>query len=133
MLLAAFTMSCQPSHQRQNQEKTTAMFDAFNRHEWRTMASFYAPSASFLDPSFGSDYVTKSREEIAAKYAAMGKIFPDIRDELTSVYASGDKMIVEFTSMGTTADGNTFKLPIISVLTFKDGLIVKDATYYDNP
>jgi ketosteroid isomerase-like protein len=132
ILLAALVMSCQPSGG-ENVEKARAMFDAFNRHDWSAMASFYSEPASFLDPSFGTGYVNKIREETAAKYAEMEKMFPDIHDELVGVYPSGDKVTVEFISTGTAPDSTKFKLPIITVLTFKDGLIVKDATYYDNP
>lgn len=132
ILLAAIVMSCQPSGG-ENVEKAQAMFDAFNRHDWNAMASFYSEPASFLDPSFGTGYVNKNREETATKYAEMEKIFPDLQDELVGIYPSGDKVTVEFVSTGTAPDSTKFKLPIITVLTFKDGLIIKDATYYDNP
>jgi ketosteroid isomerase-like protein len=107
------------------------MFDAFNRHDWNAMANYYSESASFLDPSFGPEYVTKTRQETAAKYAEMQKMFPDLHDELVGVYPSGDKVTVEFVSTGTISDSIKFSLPIITVLTFENGLIIKDATYYD--
>lgn len=109
-----------------------AMFDAFNKHEWEAMAGYYAEPASFLDPSFGSTYVNKSRAEVAAKYKSMEDLFPDIHDEVVGVYPSADKVVVEFISSGKASDSLSFTLPIITVLTIKDGLIVKDATYYDN-
>ncbi len=108
------------------------MFDAFNAHDWARMYSFYDPLARYLDPAFGLDYVTKTENEIVGKYTGMQKFFPDIRDSLTGVYPSGDKVIVEFISMGKAADGTSFKLPIVSVLTLRDGKIITDATYYDN-
>jgi ketosteroid isomerase-like protein len=107
------------------------MFDAFNRHDWPTMAGYYSESATFLDPSFGTEYVTKTREETMEKYKAFQDMFPDIHDEVVGLYPSGDKVIVEFVSTGNSGDSISFRLPIISVLTFKDGVIVKDATYYD--
>jgi ketosteroid isomerase-like protein len=109
-----------------------AMFEAFNKHQWEAMAGYYAEPASFLDPSFGSDYVSKSRAEVATKYKSMEDLFPDIHDELVGVYPAADKVIVEFISSGKASDSLSFALPIITVLTIKDGLIVKDATYYDN-
>jgi ketosteroid isomerase-like protein len=117
------------------QEKNAAaaekLFDAFNRHDWKEMSSVYAESASFLDPSFGKEYVSKTRTETAGKYSEMEKMFPDIHDDVTGIYPSGDVVTVEFVSTGKMNDSVSFRLPIISVLTFKDGLIVKDATYYD--
>jgi ketosteroid isomerase-like protein len=61
----------------------------------------------------------------------MQKMFPDLHDELVGVYPSGDKVTVEFVSTGTMSDSIKFSLPIVTVLTFENGLIVKDATYYD--
>jgi ketosteroid isomerase-like protein len=134
LLSAMLLASCQSGKQEaDNIAKAKEMFDAFNRHEWAVMTRFYSEPASFLDPSYGVEYVDKTRNEIAGKYSGMQKIFPDIHDELIGIYASDDKVTVEFVSTGTAADGSKFRLPIISVLTFKDGAIVRDATYYDNP
>lgn len=58
-------------------------------------------------------------------------MFPDLHDEVTGLYPSGDKVTVEFIATGSMSDSISFKLPIVSVLTFKDGKIVRDATYYD--
>lgn len=116
-----------------NEATARALFEAFNRHDWAAMAEYYREPAQFLDPSYGLSYVSKTRKETADKYAEMTKTFRDLHDEVVGVYASGDKVTVEFVSTGTAPDSSKFTLPIISVLTFKDGLIVKDATYYDNP
>jgi ketosteroid isomerase-like protein len=47
------------------------------------------------------------------------------------MYIDGESVIVEFTSRGTTIEGTSFDLPIISVFAFSDGLIIRNATYYD--
>lgn len=109
----------------------TGMLEAFNRHDWKKMSEFYAEDADFLDPSFGKSYVKQSRAELAKKYAEMQKMFPDIRDDITDIHVAGETVIVQFTSRGTAVDGTYFELPIVSVLSFRDGLIVRDATYYD--
>jgi ketosteroid isomerase-like protein len=132
ILCSAFVMACSSKEaDNKNVETTRAMFDAFNRHDWEAMTTYYNESASFLDPSFGTSYVTKTRQETASKYAEMQKMFPDLHDELVGVYPSGDKVTVEFVSTGTMSDSIKFSLPIVTVLTFENGLIVKDATYYD--
>lgn len=115
----------------ENVATTTKMFDAFNHHEWTEMASYYDENTLFLDPSFGDEFVSKTRGEIIEKYQGFEKVFPDIHDEVTGIYPSGDKVIVEFVSTGKSGDSLSFRLPIISVLTFQDGKIIKDATYYD--
>lgn len=133
LLLIASLPGCQ---QLQNKEQANvavvqSMFDAFNRHDWPAMANHYADSALFLDPSFGKDYVIRSQHETAAKYAEMQMLFPDIRDDITGMYSTGDNVIVEFTSSGKSGDSLSFSLPISCVLTLKDGKIIRDATYYD--
>jgi len=107
------------------------LFEAFNQHDWKAMAELYAENALFLDPSFGKEFVSKSRAETIAKYTEMQSMFPDIHDEVKNLYSFGETITVEFTSTGTAPDGTKFSLPIVSILTIKDGLIVKDATYYD--
>ncbi|NCD69628.1 nuclear transport factor 2 family protein [Mucilaginibacter agri] len=114
-----------------NEQAARGMFDAFNQHSWDKMAGYYVDTARFLDPSFGQQYVAKTRKETAAKYRQMQQMFPDIHDELKSVTASGDKVFVEFVSSGS-AKGQKWTLPICTILTFKSGLIISDATYYDN-
>ena len=126
------TIGCTKSDSgKKNAAVAAQLFDAFNRHDWQEMTSLYAEDASFLDPSYGKAYVTKSRQETIEKYTEMEKMFPDIRDEVVGTYPSGDVVTVEFISTGKMNDSISFTLPIISVLTFKDGLIVKYATYYD--
>lgn len=134
-MLALLMVSCATRNNGEgNAASARQMFEAFNRHDWKTMASFYAEPALFLDPSFGTEYVEKTRAQTADKYSSMQKMFPDLHDEIVGVYPSGDKVTVEFISTGTAPDSSTFRLPIISVLTFdNNGLIARDATYYDNP
>lgn len=129
--LSLLTIGCSKSDEDKNVDAANALFDAFNQHDWQKMAAFYSKEASFLDPSYGPDYVTKTRKEIESKYAELEKVFPDIHDQVIGTYASGDKVIIEFVSTGTLSDTIKLKLSIITVLTFKDGLIIKDATYYD--
>ncbi len=107
------------------------MFDAFNQHQWQVMANCYTDSALFLDPAFGKTYLKQSRAETVEKYARFQRAFPDIHDKVVAMYPSENKVIIEFISTGKMANGASFQLPIITVLTFEDNLIVKDATYYD--
>jgi ketosteroid isomerase-like protein len=132
ILFLAIT-ACTSSNDIQQQNIVTVqnMFDAFNKHQWQTMSEYYIERASFLDPSFGKDYVIKTRKETADKYAEMQELFPDIHDEVIALYPSGDIVTAEFISTGTLNDSISFKLPIVTVFTLKDGKIIRDATYYD--
>lgn len=95
------------------------------------MASLYAEDAGFLDPSLGKEFIEKSREETIARYTELQHMFPDIRDTILHIYSSGETVTVEFLSTGTAPDGTSFSLPIVSILTIRNGLIIRDATYYD--
>lgn len=135
IIIVLFITACGESgnNGQANAKAAKSMFEAFNRHDWKAMASYYADTASFLDPSFGSRYVKKVRAETAGKYAAMQQMFPDIKDDINAVHTSGNVVVIEFTSSGTPAGGQKWHLPICSILTFNDkGKIIKDATYYDN-
>ncbi len=133
LTLTAVLLSCSPPREKHSdpREVVSGMFEAFNKHQWEDMANHYADSASFLDPAFGKTYVVQSREDIVKKYSGFQQAFPDIHDEVTDMYVSGNTVTVEFISTGNAGDGTSFTLPIVSILTIDNGLIVKDATYYD--
>lgn len=125
-----FAVACSPSSSRP-ERVAEKLFDAFNRHDWKSMVDLYAEEAKFLDPSFGVEPVSKTRSETIAKYTELQKMFPDIHDEVKAMYPNQNTVVIEFISTGTAPDGTTFRLPIVSILTIENGLIVKDATYYD--
>lgn len=114
----------------ENLKQAQALFAAFNAHDWDKMASFYAQDAQFLDPAYGTAWTKKNKAALMANYAGMEKTAPDIKDEITSLFAADDKVSIQFTASGTTA-GQRWSMPISTILTFKDGKIIKDATYYD--
>lgn len=107
------------------------MFEAFNQHDWKKMASYYADDASFLDPTLGAEEVNQSHAEIVKKYSNLEKMAPDIHDDIKHIHAAGNTVVVEFVSSGSAPDGTKWKLPICTVLTLADGKIVRDATYFD--
>lgn len=129
-MLLVFT-ACSTPVQHKPELVANTLFEAFNRHDWKAMADVYADSALFLDPSLGTSFVMQTKTEIVKKYAELESTFPDVRDSITNIYPCGETVVVEFTSIGTALDGTKLSLPIVSVLTVKNGLIVKDATYYD--
>jgi ketosteroid isomerase-like protein len=114
-----------------NMEIARKSFDAFNRHDWAAYADFYSANADFLDPSYGKEIVKQTKEQLIEKYSGFEQAIPDIKDNVVAMYEAGDNIIVEFVSTGTLPDGSKLNLPICSVLTFKDGRIIRDATYFD--
>lgn len=118
---------------KQNVAVVTQLFRHFNDHDWTAMASLYEDPAEFIDPSFGTDAVTRTRAETAEKYAELQRQFPDIRDDVVRILPSGDTHVtVQFVSGASAPDGSRWSLPICTVFELRDGRIVKDHTYYDN-
>lgn len=116
-----------------HEQVVRTLFDYFNKHDWASMAALYADTATFRDPALGIDLVQQTHQDIIAKYKELHKMVPDVKDEITAIYACGDGHVtVEFISTGTGPDGESFRLPICAVLTIENGKITKDFTYYDN-
>ncbi|KOS06864.1 hypothetical protein AM493_13120 [Flavobacterium akiainvivens] len=116
-----------------NEKLVKQYFEHFNNHDWQKMAAMYAEPADFKDPSLGPGIVKQTRKQIADKYTELQEVLTDVHDSVVQVYPSGEKnIIVEFVSTGTAPDGSKFELPICTVFTIENGLIVKDFTYYDN-
>lgn len=116
-----------------NEKLVRNYFEHFNNHDWKKMANMYTEAAEFKDPSLGQKIVKQTREEIIKKYSELNKTFPDVKDSIVNIYPSGDKnIIVEFISTGTAPDNSKFELPVCTIFTIENGLIIKDFTYYDN-
>ncbi len=116
-----------------NEKLVKQYFEYFNSHDWNEMATMYADTTDFKDPTLGLGIVKQTRKQTIEKYTELSKIFPNIKDEIITMYPSGDNhIIVEFTSTGMAADGTTFQLPICTIFTIENGLITKDFTYFDN-
>ena len=134
--LSLFSCNQKPSEsalQQQNIAIAKQLYTHFNAHEWEKMANLYVENAEFKDPSFGTENIRQTKKQIVEKYQTLAEMFPDIKDEIVSIYPSGDKnVIVEFVSSGTTPDKAKFVLPICTVFTLENGKIIKDCTYYDN-
>ncbi|NSL86507.1 nuclear transport factor 2 family protein [Chitinophaga sp. Mgbs1] len=136
LLLPAMLTACvQPggkiSLANSNTHVVKEMYEAFNEHNWEKMAACYHDTAVFLDPSLGPAEVLHTRQQIADKYRELGKMFPDVHDEVKEMYGDKNHIIVEFVSSGTGPDGKKWSLPICTVFTVENGKITRDHTYYD--
>lgn len=117
----------------ENERLVKQYFTYFNAHDFVKMTAMYAEVSEFKDPTLGPGIVKQTRQQTITKYIELTKLFPDLHDEVTQIYPSGDKhIIVEFISSGTGPDKVKFELPICTILTIENGLIVKDFTYFDD-
>lgn len=132
LLLAACTQPQNKPHEA-NEALVKQYFEYFNAHDWKNMASMYANTSDFKDPSLGTGIVKQTRQQTIEKYTALQGVFPNLHDEVLAVYLSGENhVVVEFVSSGIAADKTTFSLPICTIFTIENGLITKDFTYFDN-
>jgi predicted SnoaL-like aldol condensation-catalyzing enzyme len=116
-----------------NEKLVKQYFEYFNSHDWNEMATMYADTTDFKDPTLGLGIVKQTRKQTIEKYTELSKIFPNIKDEIIAMYPSGDKhIVVEFISSGMAPDSTAFQLPICTIFTIENGLITKDFTYFDN-
>ena len=127
-------VSCQTAPKTNpNEALIKQYFNHFNKHDWQKLANMYAETADFKDPTLGKGIVPQTRAQTIQKYSELNKVFPDLKDSIVTMYASGDKhIVVEFVSSGTAPDNSKFELPICTIFTIDGGLITKDFTYFDN-
>ena len=104
-----------------------AMFDAFNRHDAAAMAALYSATAHLTS----SDFCTpRGKKDVERTYASLFDAFPDIRDDIDSMLASGDRVAVRFTARGRSGS-TVMALRIITFLTVRDGRIIEDDSVFD--
>ncbi len=138
LVFSLITAACQTSGEKasatpDHKQLIQQYFEYFNKHDWAKLASMYADTAEFKDPSLGKGIVKQSRQQVEQKYAGLSEMFPDVHDRIIQIYPSGDKhIIVEFVSTGTAPDNSGFELPICTIFTIENGLITRDFTYFDN-
>lgn len=127
------------SEKKEPKEVVQAIFAAFNRHDAEGMASFYAEDTFVDSPDFTAP--KRKPKEVAENYRNYFESTPNIKDDVTNIIVSGNKVIVEFISSGTIQNlapddppimkGKKFSLNICAILEIKNGKVVRDITYYD--
>ncbi|MEM8600835.1 MAG: nuclear transport factor 2 family protein [Bacteroidota bacterium] len=116
-----------------------AMFEAFNRHDLDALAALYAEDAVIESPDF--EEPRRGPAGIRETYAPYFEASPDIQDDVTRMFGSGNLVAVEFVSHGTMTNlgpddpevmqDKAFAMNIAAVLEVRDGKIVRDVTYFD--
>jgi len=125
-LLAVGIVGCAnaPSNQTSAQQLVDARFATFNRHDLDGIVKLYASDAVLTSPGYCSP--RQGEEGVRRAYGDLFKAYPDISDEVTGYLVQGDRIAVQY-----VVHLGKYTAPLASFLTLKDGLIVRDATYYD--
>jgi ketosteroid isomerase-like protein len=125
-LFAACIAGCAhaPSAQTSAQQLVDARFATFNRHDLDGIVRLYAPDAVLTSPGYCSP--RQGEAGVRRAYGDLFKAYPDISDDVVSYVAEGDHIAVQY-----VVHLGKYTAPLASFLTLKDGLIVRDDTYYD--
>lgn len=119
--------------QQKNVTLVKTFFKHFNDHNWGEAAKLYADDAAYKDPEMGNKIYRRTKKELIRKYSELEAFIPNVHDSILNSYPSGNQqVIVEFLSTGSSADGFHLELPICTIFTIQNDLIVEDFTYYDN-
>lgn len=103
-----------------------AMFAAFNAHDPKAMARLYAPDAKIDSSDFCA---TRGAKDVERTYTSLFAAMPDLHDAVDAILVDGDRVAVRFTA---TSEKAGFRLPIMTMLRVRDGLIIEDDSRFDN-
>jgi predicted ester cyclase len=107
------------------------------RHDLARLATFYASDAVAVSPVFGT---VVGRDAIAATWARLFALFPQVAIEISDVLIDGNRVAV-LSALSTTDRSGWFGLPatgsvisyrLVLLLTIVDGHIVHDERIYDS-
>lgn len=110
--------------------------EAFARHDLSALAALYAEDAIVESPLAGT---VTGRDAVAEAHGAIFAALPDILHAFEPPLFGDDRvaMVAETTGthkgliMGLRPTGRSFRLRVVFLLDFRDGLIVRDRRIYD--
>ena len=114
-----------------NTQVVKSLFDAYNNHDWATVAGCYADSTLVMDPALGDSAVYQTQQATIKRLQALQQKYPDLKAQIKEIYSDRGHVIVEFTAEGTSHNNTLWHLPQCAVFTLKEGKISGSNTYYD--
>jgi steroid delta-isomerase-like uncharacterized protein len=107
------------------------------RGDVKPMMQDYANDAVVEDPLFGEPFV--GLPAIEQRFAAEVAAVPDRALTITNRFFAGEQLIVEWVATGTHANsflgfggtGRAYRLTGVTVVTRRDGKIVRESHYFD--
>lgn len=133
IVLAAAASGCGPVDARRGSDQITArtvegIFAAFDRHDAKAMAAFYAADAVMESPDYCAPL--RGRAPIERVYRDLFREITDVRDDVRVLIVEGGKASVLFRSRGTQA-GTPFEVDIATFFIVQAGKVVRDTTTFD--
>lgn len=103
--------------------------DANRRLDVDAMMALYADTVEFIDPHFSQPILDKA--DIRESYEDLFDL-PDVRINTGVPAVANRRVTIEWLWRGTDeTTGEEYAIRGVSVLTVEDGLIVREAAYYD--
>ena len=120
-------------------KRIAAHFEAANRHDLKALANDYTQDATGESPNWGKPM--HSADSIVYQYSRIFLSTPDLHFEITKTQVGSSHAVVEYTFNGTLANlekdvpefmrGKKYSFPACTIFEFKDGKIVREASYFD--
>jgi steroid delta-isomerase-like uncharacterized protein len=117
------------------------LYDGWNERAFDEVVQYAADDAELT--TVGTGDVLRGKDGARKYNENWANGFPDGRITIDRVHADGDTVIVEFTGRGThtgtlvtsmgdiPATGRSMTLKLCDVIEFRDGLIVRQRSYFD--
>lgn len=111
--------------------------DAKNRHDVEAILELCHPDCAYR--SVGLPGEVRGTEQLRAFYTALFQALPDYRGDFDGRAFTGDTAAVwgrfggtlEGELQGLPASGQPIEVPVVFMVTFKDGVIAEDVGYFD--
>lgn len=107
-----------------------AFWDALYRHDWEAVAAAFTTDAFYEDVS-SPDAGAKGPEAIVQRLRLGLDPVEGHEHDLRNLAVDGNLAITEHTETWTWHTGETVKLPFVSVMELRDGLIRRWSDYWD--
>ena len=118
------------------EEFVNNLWSAWNSHDWRKTAHFYAENTIMEDlPS----RICNGKQELEAYYEYLLTGYPDLNFEPKRCFSSGNRIASEWIMSGThigdtakfKATGKRFAVPGVSILECEEDKIIRETDYWD--
>jgi taurine dehydrogenase small subunit len=109
------------------------IMDAFNRHDWDGVVSFFAEDGIWLaskGPEPRTGRTLRGKQAIKEYLAMRHATFPNLQWVNDKHWVMGDKGLSEWTVQGSSAHGDKIDWLGCDLWEFRDGKVTKKDTYW---
>jgi uncharacterized protein len=111
---------------RENVETLKAAYDAFNRGDWDSALSVFAPDAEWHEPDLPDAAVYRGHARIRKYWQSLESTVPGFRSRPERFVEAGDRVLVSAVVSGTgNQSGVDVAAQVGMIWTFRDGKVVQ--------